>query len=128
MSKDQEIPVGPDQTLDDVFPAETVSPEGLRRVCHAALQRIDVVRASLKESIDLSRLQGAQEAYKRCYEDLSKLSETRYDDILRAVDSLREETKALRQTVGLGSAGEASGGVLRAPGILQRARHLCGLP
>ena len=128
MSTDQEIPVGPDQTLDDVFSAETVSPEGLRRVYNAALQRIDAVRASLQESIDLSRLEGAEEAYKRCYEDLSELSETRYDDILRAVDSLREETKALRQTVGLGCAGEASGGVLRTPGIPQRAPSLMRSP
>ena len=105
MRTNQEIPVGSDQTLDDVFSAETVSPEGLRRVYHAALQRIDVVRASLQESIDLSRLEGAEEPYDRCYEDLSKLSETRYDDILRALDSLREETKALRKTVGIGSAG-----------------------
>ena len=60
--------------------------------------------------------------------DLSKLSETRYEDILRAVDSLREETKALRQAVGLGSAGEASGGVLRAPGIPQRAPSLMRSP
>ena len=66
MSTDQEIPVGPDQTLDDVFSAETVSPGGLRRVYRAALQRIDAVRASLQESIDLSRLEGAEEAYKRC--------------------------------------------------------------
>ena len=128
MSTDQEIPVGHDQSLDDVFFAETVSPEGLRRVYHAALQRRNAVRASLQESIDLSRLEGAEEAYKRCYEDLSKLSETRHDDILRAVDSLREETKALRQTVCLGSAGEVSGGVLRAPGIPQRAPSLMRSP
>ena len=121
MSTDQEIPVGPDRTLDDVFSAEKVSPGGLRRVYHAALQRIDAVRASLQESIDLSRLEEAEEAYKRCYEDLSRLSETRYDDILGAVDSLRDETKALRQTVGLGSALVACDGVLRAPAIPQRA-------
>ena len=36
MRTDQEIPVGPDQTLDDVFSEETVSPEGIRRVYHAA--------------------------------------------------------------------------------------------
>ena len=128
MSTDQKIPAGPDQTLDDVFSAETVSPEGLRRVYNAALQRIDAVRASLQESIDLNRPERAKEAYKRCYEDLSKLSETRYDDILRAVDSLREENKALRQTIGLGSAGEVSGGVLRAPGIHQRAPSLMRSP
>ena len=128
MSTDQEIPVGPDQTLDNVFSAETVSPGGLRRVYHAALRRIDAVRASLQESIDLSSLEGPVEAYKRCFEDLSKLSETRYDDILRAVDSLRKEAKALRQTVGLGSAGEVSGGVLRAPGIPQRAPSLMRSP
>ena len=119
MSTDQEIPVGPYQTLGDVFSAETVSPEGLRRVYLAALQRIDVVRASLQESIDLTRQEGPEEAYKRCYEELRK-SEIRYDDILRAVDSLREETKALRHTVGLGSAVLDSGGVLRASGIPQR--------
>ena len=128
MSTDQDIPVCPDQTLDDVFSAETMSPEGLRRVYHAALQRIDAVRASLQDIVDLSRLEGAEEAYKRCYEDLSKLSETRYDDILRAVDSIRKETKALRQTVGLGSAVEASGGVLRAPGIPQTAPSLMRSP
>ena len=105
-----------------------MSPGGLRRVYHAALQRIDAVRVSLQESIDRRRLEGAEEAYKRCYEDLSKLSETRYDEILRAVDSLREDTKALRQTVGLGSAGEVSGGVLRAPGIPQRAPSLIRYP
>ena len=121
MSTDQEIPVGPDQTLDDVFSDETGSPEELRREYHAALQRMDAVRASLQERTDLSRLEGAEEAYTRFYEDLSKLSETRYGDILRAVDSLREETKALRHNFGLGSAGEASGEVLRAPGIPQRA-------
>ena len=62
------------------------------------------MRASLQEIIDLSRLEGADEVYKPCYEDLSKRSETRYNDILRAIGSLREETKALRQTVGLVSA------------------------
>ena len=68
---------------------------------HAALQRTKAVRASLHAVIDLSRLEGAEEAYKRCYEDLSKLSETRYDYILRAVDSLREETRALPENPGL---------------------------
>ena len=62
MSTDEEIPVGPDQTLEDVFSAETVSPGGLRRVYHATLQRIDAVRASLQEIIDLSRQEGAQGA------------------------------------------------------------------
>ena len=75
------------------------------------------MRASLQESIDLSRLEGAGEAYKPFYEDLSKLSETRYGDMLRAVDSPSEETKALRQTVGLLSAIVASDGALRAPVI-----------
>ena len=105
-----------------------MSPEGLRRVSHAAPQRIGAVRASLQESIDLSRLKGAKDTYKRCYEDLRKLSETRYDDILRAVDSLREEIKALRQIVSLGSALVASGGVLRAPGIPQRVPSLMRSP
>ena len=128
MSTDPEIPFGPDRTLDDVFSAGTVSPEGLLRVSHAALQRIDAVRVSLQEIIDLSWLEGAEEAYKRCYEDLGKMSETCYDDILRAVDSPREETKAVRQTVVLGSAIEASRGVLRAPGTPQRAPSLMRAP
>ena len=44
------------------------------------------------------------------------------------MDSLREETKALRQTVGLGSDGEVSGGVLHAPSIPQRAPSLMRSP
>ena len=44
------------------------------------------------------------------------------------MDSLREETKALRQTVGLGSDGEVSGGVLHAPSIPQRAPPLMRSP
>ena len=120
MSTDQEIPVGPDQTLDGVTGR-------IRRVYHAALQRIDAMRASFQESIDLSRLEGAEETYKRCYKDLSRLPETRYDDILRALDSLREETMALRQTVGLGSAGEVPGGVLRAPGVAAHRAKCSGL-
>ena len=65
MSTDLKIPVGPDETLDDVFSAETVSPGGLLRVCLAALQCINAVGASLQESIDLSRLEEAEEAYLR---------------------------------------------------------------
>ena len=128
MSTEQEIPFGPDQTPDDVCSAENVSPEGLRRVYLAAIQRIDAVSASLQEIIDLSRLEGAEEAYKRCYKDLSKLSETRYDDILRAIGSHREETKALRQTVGLEYAAVGTVGMPRAPFIPERARHRRRLP
>ena len=49
---------------------------------------------------------------------------TSYEPWIRSV----EETKALRQTVGLGFAGKVSGGVLRVPGIPQRAPSLMRSP
>lgn len=103
MSAGEVEPLFPEISLDDTFTAEEVTPADLRRVCLATLQRIEAFKSSMQENIDLNRLEGAEEPYKRCYEDLGKLSETRYDDVLWAVCSLREETAALLRVVFRGS-------------------------